>query len=57
MTRHSRRTGALALVGAGLAFTSITTVVPAARPADATPGAGVFLLGDSVTESLSIGAP
>jgi hypothetical protein len=57
MTRHSRRTGALALVATGLAFTSVTAITSGARPAAATPGAGVFLLGDSVTESLSIGSP
>ncbi len=57
MTRHGRRIGALALVGAGLACSSITAITAAARPAAATPGAGVFLLGDSVTESLGIGSP
>jgi hypothetical protein len=56
MTRLSR-IGALALVGAGLAVTSITGIIVVARPAAATPGAGVFLLGDSVTESLSLGSP
>src|SRR5678815_2797773 len=57
MTRLSRRIGALALVWAGLAATSVTAMTSVSRPAAATPGAGVFLLGDSVTESLSIGSP
>lgn len=53
MTHTGRRLGALALAGAGLAVTFAVT----ARPAAATPGAGVFLLGDSVIESLSVGSP
>jgi hypothetical protein len=53
MTRTVRRIGALAMISAGLILTSIS----APAPATAAPGTDVFLLGDSVTESLAIGSP